>query len=184
MQVRIIAASLAAFALSSPAAAEERAKNGRGFYLGLTLAEASYATDNDFGDEDSGILAFGLIGLTAGYRFDDHLRADLELGAQPVDESFDQVGRLALSGYYDLRATDQPIVPYLGGGLGIADIGDYLPNAANFSWHAEAGVAFNINSTFAIVPAYRYTWIDDGQDRVASDAVDIHSIRLAGRVSF
>lgn len=170
------------------ASAQSIGSNPTGPYLGGALG-FQYFEDDDAADVDAG----GSISAQFGYRFSDNIRTELEaevIGAE-VDNSDDTLalGRATLGLYYDLRSSDHLLVPYFGAGLGIAgvaiddDEGDDEDLKSEFTWHGEAGVSLNLNSSFAIVPSYRYTWVDDSKD-VTADPVTSHAFRVGLRLSF
>lgn len=176
------------FAAIHPASAQSTGSNPTGFYLGAALG-AHFYEDDDVADFDEG----GSIGAQLGYRFSDNIRAELEgeaTGAD-VDDSDDTliIGRATLSLYYDFQSSDHLLVPYFGGGVGIAGIaidddeGKDEDLEDEFTWHAEAGLSFNITPHFAIVPSYRYTWTDNDQG-VTADDVTSHAVRVGLRASF
>jgi opacity protein-like surface antigen len=47
----------------------------------------------------------------------------------------------------------------------------------------EAGVSLNFNTYVAIVPSYRYTWVD-GSSGVTEESLTSHSAQVGLRVSF
>jgi len=181
-----------------PAAAQSEDSNSNaigsnptGPYLGAAVG-LDYYNDNDAFEFDDG----GTLALQLGYRFSDNWRAELEGGATIVDidganDDVLGIGRLTLGLYYDFQSNDHLLVPYAGGGIGIAGVVVDLEGVddddedveTEFTWHAEAGLSVNFNHHFALVPAYRYTWIDDS-DNVTADNLEGHSFRLAARISF
>lgn len=191
MNTSLFATGLIASLLSVQiASAEERDSNPTGLYLGANLGYDHY-NDDDFNDfEDA-----GSIGLQLGYRWNEHFRTEIELsgsGAE-LDNSDDILGygRLTLGAYYDFLPTNQAFVPYVGGGVGTAtvfldsdggDDGDE-DDGGLWSVHGEAGLALNVNEHFAIVPSYRYTWVEDDTNLLEDDLTS-HSFRVGARLSF
>ncbi len=188
MNKPLFAASLiAGFMSAQLAAAEERDSNPAGVYLGANIGYDKYGNDdvNDFGDG-------GSIGFQLGYRWNEHFRTELELSgsAAELDDSDDTFGygRLTLGAYYDFLPTSQPFVPYLGAGIGTStvylesDSGDEDTNDL-LSLHGEAGLTLNVNEHFAIVPSYRYTWVED-ETLLLDDDLTSHSFRVGARLSF
>lgn len=165
-----------------PALAGEGESNPTGPYLGLTVAAIDVFYDQDNIDFEPAAIA-GILGLQAGYRLNENVRAELELSRQVNGSNVNNtdVFRLTLNGYYDFRETDKTLVPYIGGGLGVAQVEQ--GKLDEFTWHAELGTTININSTFAIVPSYRYVGVEPANG-FTDDVLTIHSFRLGGRVSF
>ncbi|QJE73540.1 porin family protein [Aerophototrophica crusticola] len=201
---KILAATAAALAISAAAAVPALAKDG--FYvapsLGLLVPQSQ---DYDDG-VDTGKVEFDngwTIGAAAGYRF-GQFRVEGELAYGEVSggdftfngakSSFDAEQTLfsgTLAGYYDFGADG--IQPYVGGGIGFlsADIenvsalginaGD-LGSDTNLTLFGEAGVAIPVGENLAIVPSYRYIWVDDGGDGFDNNTA--HNFRVALRVGF
>ena len=189
MNRSVLALSLIAGLVSvQTASADEIHGNPTGVYLGANIGYDNYRDDdiNDFGDG-------GSIGFQLGYRWNEHVRTELELsgsGAELGNGTDDVLGygRLTLGAYYDFVPTSQTFVPYVGGGIGTAtvfldsDDGDQDDDGL-FSWHGEAGLTMNLNKHFALVPSYRYTWVENDTSLLEDDLTS-HSFRLGARVSF
>jgi len=189
MNKAVFATSLIASVLSVQLAnAEERDSNPTGIYLGANIGYDRYDDDNlnEFGDA-------GSIGFQLGYRWNDHLRTELELSgsvAELDNTSDDELGytRLTLGAYYDFLPTSEPFVPYIGGGIGTAtvfldsDNGDDDDDGL-WSLHGEAGLTLNVNEHFAIVPSYRYTLVENDTNLLDDDLTS-HSFRVGARLSF
>ncbi len=169
-----------------PASAQSTGSNPTGPYLGAALGVHFYDDDDAF-EFDEG----GSIDAQLGYRVNDNVRIEFEAGATgaDVDGTDDTlvIGRATLGLYYDFQSSDNGIVPYIGGGLGIAGVAidddDDEDLEGEFTFHADAGVSLNLNPYFAIVPSYRYTWTDDSKD-VTADNVTSHAVRVGLRLSF
>jgi opacity protein-like surface antigen len=138
-----------------------------------------------------------------GYRF-SVLRAELELeyGAVDLDVveaagvSADLDGELnVLRGTAGLYAdfTLLPLItPYVGGGIGAAHIdGDSaviegvtveVEDDTHLTVHGEVGLALDFFPFISIVPAYRYIWIDSGDDNI--DDATAHVFKLGARLEF
>lgn len=188
MNTSLFATGLIASLLSvQMASAEERDSNPTGLYLGANLGYDRYDDDdlNDFEDA-------GSVGLQLGYRWNDHIRTEFEFSGSgsELDNSSDNLGfvRLTLGAYYDFLPTNHAFVPYVGGGVGTAtvlldsDDGDD-EDGGLWSLHGEAGLALNVNEHFAIVPSYRYTWVEDDTNLLEDDLTS-HSFRVGARLSF
>ena len=171
-----------------PAGAQSTGSNPTGPYLGAALGAHFYDDDDAFEFDNGGSLDAQL-----GYRVNDNIRLELEAGANgaEVENSDDTlvIGRATVGLYYDFQSSDHGIVPYIGGGIGIAgvaiddDEGDDEDLEDEFTFHADAGVSLNLNPYFAIVPSYRYTWTDNSKD-VTVDNVTSHAVRVGLRLSF
>lgn len=189
MKTQIALGLALGLAAIQPASAQYAGSNPTGPYLGLALG-AHYYEDDDAFDFDTG----GSLGAQLGYRMNDNLRLELEgeaTGAD-VEGSADDtlvIGRATVSLYYDLQNSDNILVPYFGGGIGIAgvaiddDQGEDEDLESEFTWHGEAGISLNLNPHFAIVPSYRYTWTDNDEG-VTADNVTSHAVRVGLRASF
>lgn len=177
-----------AVAHAQPLSAQDGGDYSTGPYLGLALSADFYDDDDDI-DFDVG----GSLGLQAGYRMNEHLRTEFELSASgaEIDDSDDNlfVGRATVSVYYDIQSRKNLFAPYVGAGLGIAGVNisddddDDDDLDGEFTWHGEAGVSLNFNTYFAIVPSYRYTWVDDSSG-VTEESLTSHSAQVGLRVSF
>ncbi len=188
MKQSMIVAGLVASLVSVQAAnADEKHDNPEGLYLGANIG-AAFFNDDDINDFEDG----GTLGVQLGYRWSDHFRTELELSgaAAEIDNSDEVVGygRATLGAYYDLQPTSHFIVPYFGGGIGTtsvfleSDDGDDDDNGL-LSLHGEAGLTLNINEHFALVPSYRYTWVEDDTD-ILEDDLTSHAVRIGARISF
>jgi opacity protein-like surface antigen len=174
-----------------PATAQEIGSNPTGPYLGAAIGADFYDDDDAFDFDDGGSL-----GVHLGYRFSDHWRAELEGGVTAAEiNSFDDdvlgIVRGTIGLYYDFKSSDHLLVPYIGGGVGVAGVvidresvdDDDEEFEDEFTWHAEAGLSLNLNPHIAIVPSYRYTWTDNSND-LTDDNVTSHAARLGVRISF
>ncbi len=184
MQTLLAAGLSASLALASAAAyAEDDAGNHSGVYVGIAFGETLDVVDDGLNDDLE--LIDQSISLQIGYRFNNVLRTDLELEA--VNQGFGTEGRLTANAYFDFAGPGAFASPYAGGGVGAATdgIGDST-NDAELTFHAELGAAFNINSRLALIPAYRFTYIDNDDDDnfFEEDNDDFHVIKLGLRASF
>lgn len=197
---KLLAASAAALAISAAAAAPALAKDGLYIApsLGLLVPQSQ--------DFDGGKVEFDngwTLGAAAGYRF-GQFRVEGELAYGELsggdirvgnaEASFDADQTLfsgTLAGYYDFGLDG--IQPYVGAGIGFLsadtdnvtvlgiDSGD-LGSDTNLTLFGEAGVAIPVADNLAIVPSYRYLWVNDGEDGV--DNSTAHNFRVALRVGF
>jgi len=178
-------------ATAMPAAAEHYGTNPRGPYIGATIGAEFFRDDDafEFGDGAS-------LGAQLGYRFSDHWRVELEGGVsaaeiEPFNDDLLGIARGTFGLYYDFQSSDHIIVPYIGGGIGIAGVvidqdavdDDEEDFENELTWHAEAGLSLNLNPFVAIVPSYRYTWIDNSNG-ITDDNITSHAARLGIRISF
>jgi opacity protein-like surface antigen len=137
----------------------------------------SWATNK--GVDDSWIVGGG-----AGWRFSPNLRGDITFDYRPdfnQDTAFG-IGpgshsglhnwTLMANGYYDFTLDAiQPLVPYVGGGIGIArnsvdgfsvavpgtGVANLTGRDTNqFAWQLSAGVSYNFSPTLALDVGYRY----------------------------
>jgi opacity protein-like surface antigen len=108
-----------------------------------------------------------------------------------VDGDFD-IYRGTVSLYYDFDNVSR-FTPYFGGGLGAAYIDVEDTTFANnltvegesdtyFTAHGEAGLAIAATDQIAIVPAYRFIWLDDGEDGFDDDTA--HLLKMGLRFRF
>lgn len=144
------------------------------------------------------------LAVQLGYRF-SALRAELELEyaradldtAEAAGVSVDADGELNIlrgTGGLYLDFTLLPILtPYVGGGIGAAHVDGEasvvdgvtvdIEDDTHLTAHGEAGLAFDLPLLpVAIVPAYRYIWIDNGRD--GFDDTTAHVIKLGARLEF
>lgn len=141
----------------------------------------------------------GFVAGAVGYQFQNTgLRAEAELGylSSPVashdiagigpfegdDAQGDASAFFGLASvYYDLPL-NAPIKPFVGGGIGVADVafeghgttpaGTVLDDSATaFAWHLTGGVGYDISENVALEVGYRYLEFD-GVDVVALDGTE------------
>jgi opacity protein-like surface antigen len=191
---KIIAATAAAIVLSATAAqaADE------GIYARL---DSGWSFSRDAGkDIDDDVGNSAIIGAGVGYRFNQHVRADVTLGYRggyEVDRGFSTSGVTAnfkgdvsaLTGmanvYVDVAKMGM-FTPYVGGGIGFSrnkvDDVAVLTNAGvngtlqgdtetSFAWQLSAGVGIEVAPKWTIDVGYRY--MDMGELSVAT-----HSVRM------
>jgi opacity protein-like surface antigen len=190
-KVIISLAAIGAALSFPPHAATARDSNPTGLYLGANLGVDFYNDASVDELEDEG----GSIGFQLGYRWSERFRTELELSgsATEIEDSADSddvvgFGRLTLGVYYDFLPTSQALVPYVGGGIGVAgvvvEIDEEEEDEDGFlSVHGEAGLTLNITEHFALIPSYRYTWVEDDTELLDDDLTS-HSVRVGARVSF
>ena len=162
---------------------------------------ATFAGDTTFdtlggtvdGSTDTGPFVAGAI----GYQFrNTGLRAEAEIGyLESSIDSLDIGGvtfendavdgdKTAFFGlasvYYDIPF-NAPLRPFIGGGIGVADVslenvgpagGALIDDNANaFAWHLTAGATYDINDRLALEAGYRYMAFE-GVDLIAADGTE------------
>jgi opacity protein-like surface antigen len=137
----------------------------------------------------------GAGGLAGGYQISNHFRTELEVSFRTAKYDkidFRDIANTPVSGkassltsmvnaYYDVRmSADQPIVPYVGGGLGVGWVkyDPSLPGApgldedqVSLAWNAGFGIYWRIVEGIGITGGYRYVGstklefkLDNGDD--------------------
>ena len=177
-----------------------------GPYIGASAGALLFRdVDADVGPIDAEVeFAPGyVIAGQLGYRF-SMIRAELELeygeaeldeieaggSSVDIDTGFDMLRGTA--GLY-LDFTLLPLfTPYAGGGIGAAHIdGDRevvngvtveIEDSTDLTAHGEVGVALDFLPFVSIIPAYRYIWIDNGEDGV--DDTTAHVAKVGLRFEF
>lgn len=197
---KALPAALAAFLLSA-AVLSAPARAETGLYIAPVIgwskpAEQDFTVQGIRGDleSDGGLFAGAALGFGLG-----SFRVEAELAYSQA--SLDQVTALGgttsvegdltywsgfLSGYFDIPVG--PVVPYVGGGIGLiyGELEDARAAGFEFddqdggdlAFHGEAGVALDLGN-FEIVPSYRYTWLDSGNADFGDTG--IHAVRLGAR---
>jgi opacity protein-like surface antigen len=125
-----------------------------------------------------------IVGAGAGWRFSPNLRGDITFDYRPDFNQNTSFGigpgaksglhnwTLMANGYYDFTiGAIQPLVPYVGGGIGIAQnsvdgVTVGVPGTGlarlsghdtnQFAWQLSAGVTYNFNPNLALDVGYRY----------------------------
>jgi OOP family OmpA-OmpF porin len=136
------------------------------FVQGATLAETDY---------DPGFNVGGAIGYDFGFAraeaevayHNNHLEKATPVGAPTVLGADGTVSAISflMNGYYDLHLDNSPLVPYLGVGIGFANV-DFdisvpgFPNLDDskvvFAYQVMAGTGYKINPTTTLAAGYRY----------------------------
>ena len=165
------------------------ADNQDGPYIGFALAP-QFFSGNEAGevtvDFDTGIAFSALF----GYKL-SNLRLEGELAYQTVEGTSTtnvnadvDIVRFTGAAYYDFDLF--VLRPYLGGGMGVANLaasGDFEDDDTGFTWHGEAGLTINLTDQFAILPAYRYEWTDTDLGTFEK-AQTAHAFRVTLRYQF
>lgn len=177
-----------------------------GPYIGASAGALLFRDLEGSVDGDSQSLDFApgyTLAAQVGYRF-SALRTELELEYGTVDLDVAEVAGVEedLDGEFNvLRGTaglylDFTLLPlftpYAGGGVGAAWIdGDSatvdgvtveVADDTHLTAHGEVGVALEFIPIVTLVPAYRYIWIDSGDDGI-EDAT-AHVLKLGARLEF
>ena len=144
-----------------------------------------------------------------GYRFGNNFRAEGEFGYghSSIDEVKVGGGTYGVSdgdvniysftanGFYDIP-TGTLITPYVGAGIGLVrtdfDTGTVNVNGTtvsgsrdddtNLTLLAEVGAAVAVAPNIAVVPSYRYQWINNGDEGFDNDSA--HMLRVGLRFNF
>jgi opacity protein-like surface antigen len=137
----------------------------------------SWATNRNV--DDSWIVGGGV-----GWRFSPNLRGDITFDYRPDFDQTTSFGigpgaksglhnwTLMANGYYDFTIDAiQPLVPYIGGGIGVAQnsvngVSVAVPGTGiaslsgrdtnQFAWQLSAGVSYNFTPNMALDVGYRY----------------------------
>jgi opacity protein-like surface antigen len=148
---------------------------GGGLFVADSDVRVSGTPGTNTAEYDAGFSISGAV----GYRFDRHLRAEVEAGYQEAE-----IGDLIVSGVgdlggkwsvgvvttlvnviYDIDYWDALAVPYVGGGLGLGYVMlDSKPTAAlrvdassaELAWNALVGVRFRVFDNALLSLSYRY----------------------------
>lgn len=143
-----------------------------------------------------------------GYRFGNGFRAEVELGygrieaesvsflgvSVPVDGTTDLFSG-TINGFYDFNVGGV-VTPYIGGGVGVlhssvdevtATVGSTTITAegddsTDLTAFAEAGVAVSVAQQLELVPAYRFQWVNNGEDGFDDDMA--HVVKVGLRYTF
>jgi len=154
--------------------------------------------------------------LTGGYEFSaPHLRAELEfgyrqanidkvalLGVRPVATGYISVSSAMVNSWYDLPL-NLPVIPYVGGGLGAANVvrSSFSLQVSNFPISAQriedtvfayqigGGFSYPITDALAIDAGYRYLGTTDVHDTTSgflakAQGIDSHNSSVQLRWSF
>lgn len=190
---KILAAAAAAAVGLGAGAASAQALGGGGFYLkgfgGWTLPQnenfdltgkATGASVNSGFDYDSGYI----LGLAGGYTLSPNVALELEYAYRNANadlKNADSRGDVTSNAFmanaiytFDGVGPNGAFKPYLGAGLGAADLdaaqshADKLSGSYNFAYQVITGVAYDINPNVSLNGEVRYFGIAD-QDLENSD---------------
>lgn len=186
MVYRTLALVTASFFVTTSALAQ----GAGGLYAGI-VGGVQLFNDNEDGGVDIEYDPGGTFGGFIGKRFGD-LRVEGELsyqfaGAEDSDnvvEADFEVLRLTANFLYDIPLAT--FTPYVGAGFGFANAefsGDVEDDDNGLTLHGEFGSAFPVGTSMALVPAYRFEWIDTDAGGL-DDAQTAHAFRLGLRFDF
>lgn len=175
--------------------------------LGLVMPMDEEADEGGINYEVSYKEAIYVSG-TIGYDFGNNVRLELEVAyaniegdeisasdgvsSARVDISDANVSTLLVTAgaYYDFQVGGS-FKPYIGGGAGFArtDMDDFTAGGVTFEGDsdtnlaafAEAGLGVGITESVDIVPAYRFLWINNGDEFEDSKA---HILKVGARFRF
>lgn len=188
-QLMVAAAIIAAHSL--PAAAQSQPGK---IYLQLD-GGASFLGEADLNGGDADYEAGYSLGGRLGSYFAPNARIELDVAYS--NNEFDQFDDIDLSsaaldadlsvitfgvGMYGDLFRSGAIAPYLGVGAGGAykeqdtNFGED-EKATNFTAHVEGGISFDLTPNIAVVPHYRFLWLDNAGD----DELYAHWVRLGLR---
>lgn len=191
--------------LSIPANAQAqtvRAAPKTGFYV------AGYGGLHFPSDNDSNVGLVDGIEWDAGYRFGGaigarvgNLRYEAELAYRTADGDLEFTSILfndldielsvfqgSVNLFYDIGDISFLGIdtnPYIGGGLGYANVefdGDVVDDESGFLALGELGATFSLGAGLSIVPAYRYEYVN--VEILNDDALTAHSLQIAARLDF
>jgi opacity protein-like surface antigen len=148
---------------------------GGGLFVADSNTKLSGTPGSHTADFDAGFAIAGAV----GYRFNRHLRAEVEAGYRQAE-----IGELTIPGLgrldgdwdigvvttlvnviYDIDYRDAPVVPYVGGGFGYglamldSDAEAALrmdASSAELAWNLLAGVRFRVTGNALLSVGYRY----------------------------
>lgn len=138
-----------------------------GFYAGGTGSLAYFSdVESSFGGEFGFDPAPGLSAFV-GYHLRPRFRVEADLSYQfsDVDVRAEdaKVIRMTASGYYEFLETDifriEELRPYVGGGLGFANVELDSEDTNELTWHVEGGVSVGINRYLDFVPGIRFAHV-------------------------
>jgi opacity protein-like surface antigen len=192
--MRAAACCLSFFFLAQPADAQTISAGSNG-YVSIVGGGLIYDGGLDFLDHDLGYTIGGAAGYAIGNWRGEvdvmYSASEFEANNQVIFDMSSIRGTLGL--YYDitqlsfLGATE----PYLGGGVGVANIlvegtdgNPFEDDNTVLTLHVQTGLNFNVTQNFSIVPDYRFEWYDSGDFATFDEDVIAHSFRVAGRLWF
>lgn len=164
-------------------------------YFGLVGGAQLFDGGDSFIDFDPGYA----IGGQLGYKL-TQWRAEAEIVYEAADfedgvgSEFDITSlRGSLSAYYDVLKPELlgDLSPYLGGGIGVADLNiegndgnTFEEDVTALTLHGELGMSFSLAYNFSVAPHYRLEWFNSDDIAGFDNDVIAHNFRIAGRLWF
>ncbi|MGI9436650.1 MAG: outer membrane protein [Geminicoccaceae bacterium] len=174
--------------------AAQTSSSGTGLIVGIVGSSQFFDGGENVFDYDTG---YG-IGGQLGYRL-GQWRAMAEIGYNGSDfrdagnDVFDvEIIRGDVSLFYDFgtAAALGNVTPYLGGGVGAANItvkgtgnSSFEDDETGITLHGEIGFSVGVTESFAIVPQYRLEWFDTGVAGFDENFY-AHAFRVAAQLGF
>lgn len=160
MKFRALLASLAIVASATTAMA---AGPYIGASAGISIFHDSDVTIPGVGVDEIQYDTGGALNGVLGYRLDDVLRGEIELGYKAADVEYDptdaNITSFMLNGYYDFK-TAGPATPFVGLGLGIINAeledGPYSVDDDQFGYQISFGAAIKVAPRLDLDLMYRY----------------------------
>lgn len=162
--------------------------------FGMTQMMGTYLdTEGISGSSDFSTFTGMVGGVAVGYDWSQYfgldLRTDVEYAIRTTPH-FDAHGRsveayipqtLMVNAYYDFK-NETDFTPYVGGGVGVAFVGEN----SNFAWNVGGGVGYKINDDFTASLGYRFVGLGEfeDKDRKTSGMLYSHEVMLGLRYTF
>ncbi len=194
--LRAAAAALVSLAVISPARAQLYVAGSAGIEQPFDNSGTINGTPTSL-TANTGYALAGAVGYRLPRQFRVELEAAIERGG------LDQVGAGGVSfkanGNLDIRTItanvyyDIPLdvnwVPYVGGGLGYAQVYGLSAGAGavtvgnpgtsgNFVWQLEAGLGYRVNDRLVIAPAYRFQQVQNAGLGLGNTQISIFKLGL------
>lgn len=180
-----------------------------GLSAGLTMPSDSSVSDGLNSADMSFKTGYG-ISVVSGVKdfMDSGLRPEIEFAYKAADynkftlqgQSVDLVGDVSAFAmmaniYYDIKSPDLVVTPYLGGGIGYANIhasggsvgGVQLWNSANdnvFAYQAGAGFRYDVSKHVGLDLGYRYFGTSDPKFDTIKAEFQSHNVQLGVLYNF
>ncbi|MGI9486761.1 MAG: outer membrane beta-barrel protein [Geminicoccaceae bacterium] len=162
----VVAVAAGGFLIPGAAKAEDV-----GLYVGGMASLAYFAdVESSFGGEFGFDPAIGLSALV-GYHLRPRFRVEADLSYEIADVDVRaedaKVARVTASGYYEFLETDifriEELRPYIGGGVGFANVELDNEDTNELTWHIEGGVSVDLSDNWDFVPGLRFAhvFLDD-----------------------
>lgn len=161
--------------------------------LGLVMLDDAELTVPGFG---SGEISYdpgvGVTVAVGAVLVDNTLRAEGELGYRlsDVEEGNADMSAMSLMGniYLDLP-TGSPVMPFLGAGIGVANVELEIDGAGSgddtvFAYQVAAGVGFMLNAQTTLDLQYRYFATEDPNLEGVEAEYSSHNVMVGARFNF